>query len=169
MSSSQTYLCTLKLVTVDEPGAHHSTCATCESKQQQSSFTSSADIFKRTPNSCLCTTLIIHQMIMKQADVTFASFTVNSNDVFGVSRHPLPHAGCVFQHVPETDTTDPVQHTVIQTLRQALQKIKMYIPQSRQLVMRPRCIMVRGLLKLGQGEWRIYHYACHDMMLPQFP
>lgn len=34
--------------------------------------------------------------------VTFPSFTVNSNDVLGISRHPVPHICCVFQHVPET-------------------------------------------------------------------
>lgn len=31
---------------------------------------------------------------------TFPSFTVNSNDVFGVRGHPLPHVSCVLQHVP---------------------------------------------------------------------
>lgn len=44
-------------------------------------------------------------MIMKQVEmfgITFPSFTVNSNDVFGISRHPLPHTCCVFQQVPET-------------------------------------------------------------------
>lgn len=46
-------------------------------------------------------------MIMKQIaifGVTFASFAVNSDDVFGIGRHPLPHACCVFQHVPGTDS-----------------------------------------------------------------
>lgn len=36
--------------------------------------------------------------------ITFPSFTVDSDDVFGISRHPLPHVCCVFQHVPETKT-----------------------------------------------------------------
>lgn len=31
---------------------------------------------------------------------TFPSFTVDGNYVFGVGRHPLPHVGCVIQHVP---------------------------------------------------------------------
>lgn len=35
-------------------------------------------------------------------NVTFPSFAVDRNDVLGISRHPLSHARCVFEHVPET-------------------------------------------------------------------
>lgn len=44
-------------------------------------------------------------MIMSQGEltnVTFPSFAVDRNDVLGISRHPLSHARCVFEHVPET-------------------------------------------------------------------
>lgn len=36
-------------------------------------------------------------------DCTFPSFAVYSDDVFGISRHPLPHTRRVFQHVPDVE------------------------------------------------------------------
>lgn len=33
------YLCALKLVTVNKPGAHHSTCASCQTEQSRGQMT----------------------------------------------------------------------------------------------------------------------------------
>ena len=46
--------------------------------------------------------LVIKRGLRGFSEVTFPSFAVNSDDVPGVSSHPLPHVGGVLQHVPET-------------------------------------------------------------------
>lgn len=85
----QTYLSALKLVTVNQPRANHGASASLE--QSSSNAVYSPTLHRRSqPTKKYFVSLIS----------TFPSFTVNSDDVFGVGRHPLPHVGRVIQHVP---------------------------------------------------------------------
>lgn len=49
-----------------------------------------------------------------------------------------------------------------------LSRILFISGQCRESSQESKMIWVKGLLKLGHGQWRIYPYPCHDMMFPQF-
>lgn len=59
-----------------------------------------------TAKISICAHVQFEIVALPKRGITFPAFAVNSDDVLGISRHPLPHTRGVFQHVPETHTRD---------------------------------------------------------------
>ncbi len=87
---SRLYLCTLKLITVDEPRAHHRPSPPYWQKQTITHFRH------------FLYSLTTLNTTKRQ---TFSSFAMDGDHISGVCCHPLPNTGRVPQHISDSINT----------------------------------------------------------------